>query len=202
MPGVEMRIADDGEVQFRGPTVTGGYWEDPEATAAAFTGDGWYRSGDLGHLDGKGRLILHGRSKDMIVLPNGFNVFPEDIENALRVAGIRDSVVLETEPGRIEAIVLAPVAAERGAAERVPTGGRAAPVVGAFAPGTDLDRARSEVDAAVRSANAQLGINARIAAWRFWPDVDFPRTHTLKVKRGEVRAWAMVSASLPVGDGR
>ncbi len=108
MPGVEMRIADDGEIQFRGPTVTRGYWEDPEATAAAFTDDGFYRSGDLGHLDEKGRLVLHGRKKDMIVLPNGLNVFPEDIENALRVAGIRDSVVLETEPGRIEAIVLAP----------------------------------------------------------------------------------------------
>ena len=87
IPGVEMRIADDGEVQFHGPTVTRGYWQDPEATAAAFTADGFYRSGDLGHLDAKGRLVLHGRKKDMIVLPNGFNVFPEDIENALRIAG-------------------------------------------------------------------------------------------------------------------
>ena len=56
----------------------------------------------------QGRLVLHGRKRDMIVLPNGLNVFPEDIENALRVAGIRDSVVLETEPGRIEAIVAGP----------------------------------------------------------------------------------------------
>ncbi len=193
VPGVEMRIAEDGEVQFRGATVTSGYWEDPEATAAAFTEDGWYRSGDLGHLDAKGRLVLHGRKKDMIVLPNGFNVFPEDIENALRVAGIRDSVVLETEPGRIEAIVLAPATLER-----VATGGATAPVTGAFVPGADLERARAEVDAAVRAANATLGVNARIAAWRFWPDVDFPRTHTLKVRRNEVRAWAAVAAPLPV----
>ena len=55
-----------------------------------------------------GHLILMGRTKDIIVLPNGLNVYPEDIENALRVAGVRDSVVLETAPGRIEAIVLAP----------------------------------------------------------------------------------------------
>ncbi len=132
----------------------------------------------------------------MIVLPNGFNVFPEDIENALRVAGIRESVVIETEPGRIEAIVLAPVTLERVAA-----GGATAPVVGAFVPGHGLDRARAEVDAAVRAANATLAVSARIAAWRFWPDMDFPRTHTLKVKRNEVRAWAAVAAPLPVTEG-
>ena len=97
--GVEMRIAPDGEIQFRGPTVFKGYWHNPAATAAAFTADGWYRTGDIGHLDDAGRLILSGRIKDIIVLPNGFNVYPEDIENALRIAGIRDSVVLETQPG-------------------------------------------------------------------------------------------------------
>ena len=193
LAGVEMRIASDGEVQFRGPTVTRGYWEDPEATAAAFTDDGFYRTGDLGRLDPQGRLVLHGRKRDMIVLPNSLNVFPEDIENALRVAGIRDSVVLETEPGRIEAIVLAPATLER-----VSTGGAGAPIVGAFTPGADLDRARDEVDAAVKAANATLAVHARIAAWRFWPDIDFPRTHTLKVKRDQVRAWAAVAAPLPV----
>ena len=104
---VEMRIVEDGEIQFRGPSLSPGYWDDPEATAAAFTEDGWYKSGDLGAFDDKGRLHLHGRKKDIIVLPNGFNVFPEDLENALRVAGIRDSVAIETKPGRIEAVVLA-----------------------------------------------------------------------------------------------
>ena len=73
-----------------------GYWNAPDLTAAAFTEDGWYQTGDLGHFDDAGRLILSGRKKDMIVLPNGFNVYPEDIENALRIAGLRDSVVLET----------------------------------------------------------------------------------------------------------
>jgi long-chain acyl-CoA synthetase len=193
MPGVEMRIADDGEIQFRGPTVTRGYWEDPEATAAAFTDDGFYRSGDLGHLDAKGRLVLHGRKKDMIVLPNGLNVFPEDIENALRVAGIRDSVVLETEPGRIEAIVLAPTGGSP-----MPAGGTAVPAAGAFSEGADVGRLRAEVDAAVKAANATLAVHSRIAAWRFWPEVDFPRTHTMKVRRNEVRAWAAVAAPLPV----
>ena len=196
LAGVEMRIAKDGEVQFRGPTVTKGYWQDPEATAAAFTEDGFYRTGDLGHLDPQGRLVLHGRKRDMIVLPNSLNVFPEDIENALRIAGIRDSVVLETEPGRIEAVVLAPTTLER-----VQEGGAAAPVVGAFTPGSDLARVRADVDAAVKAANATLAVHARVAAWRFWPDADFPRTHTLKVKRDQVRAWAAVAAPLPVSEG-
>ncbi|MBP1706174.1 MAG: AMP-binding protein, partial [Chloroflexi bacterium] len=195
LPGVEMRLAEDGEIQFRGPTVTQGYWQDPDATAAAFTADGFYQTGDLGHLDAGGRLVLHGRKRDMIVLPNSLNVFPEDIENALHVAGIRDSVVLETEPGRIEAIVLAPATLAR-----VQVGGPSS-AVGAFAPGADLERVQAETDAAVKAANATLAVHARVAAWRFWPDADFPRTHTLKVKRDQVRAWAKVAAPLPVIEG-
>lgn len=194
IPGVEMRIAEDGEIQFRGPTVTRGYWDDPEATAAAFTEDGFYRSGDLGHLDAKGRLVLHGRKKDMIVLPNGLNVFPEDIENALRVAGIRDSVVLETEPGRIEAVVLVPSAGGGS----LPAGGTGVRAAGAFTDATDVERLKGEVEAAVRAANVTLAVHSRVAAWRFWPETDFPRTHTMKVKRNEVRLWATVAAPLPV----
>ncbi len=169
--GIEMRIVEDGEIQFRGPTVFRGYWQNPTATAEAFTDDGWYRTGDIGHLDPAGRLILSGRKRDMIVLPNGFNVYPEDIENALRIAGIRDSVVLETEPGRIEAVVL-------GSA----TGPPGAGAVGA-AGESDPAAVRDRLDAAVKAANATLGPNQRIAGWRLWPDEDFPRTHTYKIKR-------------------
>ncbi|MFH1475322.1 MAG: hypothetical protein ABIG85_05625, partial [Chloroflexota bacterium] len=117
----------------------------------------------------------------------------EDIENALRAAGIRESVVLETEPGRIEAIVPAP-----GTVERALGGGAATPADGAFAPEVDLEKVRAEIDAAVKAANATLAANARIAAWRFWPEADFPRTLSLKVKRNQVRAWAAVAAPLPV----
>ena len=185
--GIEMRLADDGEIQFRGPTVFRGYWQNPQATAAAFTPDGWYQTGDIGHLDSAGRLILSGRKKDMIVLPNGFNVYPEDIENALRIAGIRDSVVLETEPGRIEAVVL-------GSAASPPA------VPGARAHATPPDPAalRDRIDRAVKAANGTLGANQRIAGWRLWPDEDFPRTHTLKVKRALIRDW--VAADRPAGD--
>ena len=185
--GIDMRLAPDGEIQFRGRTVFRGYWNAPEATADAFTADGWYRTGDIGHLDDAGRLILSGRTKDIIVLPNGFNVYPEDIENALRIAGIRDSVVVETRPGRIEAVVL---------------GSAGAPgIPGAAATAVEADPAelRARIDAAVKAANASLGPNQRIAGWRLWPDEDFPRTHTLKVKRGPVRAWVAADTPLPVG---
>jgi len=185
--GIEMRLADDGEIQFRGPTVFRGYWQNPQATAAAFTPDGWYQTGDIGHLDSAGRLILSGRKKDMIVLPNGFNVYPEDIENALRIAGIRDSVVLETEPGRIEAVVL-------GSAASPP----AAPGARAHTAPPDPAALRDRIDGAVKAANGTLGANQRIAGWRLWPDEDFPRTHTLKVKRALIRDW--VAADRPAGD--
>ena len=183
--GIEMRLAPDGEVQFRGPTLFKGYWNAPEATAASYTEDGWYMTGDVGHLDAQGRLILSGRKRDMIVLPNGFNVYPEDIENALRVAGLRDTVVLETRPGRIEAIVL------------VPSDSPIRPVGKAigFDPAAPPPELRASFDAAVKAANATLGANQRVAGWRLWPELDFPRTHTLKVKRDAVRAWVRENAS-------
>ncbi len=184
---VEMRIAEDGEILFAGPSLFKGYWEDPATTAEAFTSDGWYRSGDLGALDERKRLHLHGRKKDIIVLPNGFNVFPEDIENALRVVGIRDSVAIETRPGRIEAVVLAP------ATHGLPGDPGATPAINGHAP----EEIRGAIDAAVRAANASLGPNQRIAGWRLWPDADFPRTHTFKVRRDRVRAWAAVSQDPP-----
>jgi long-chain acyl-CoA synthetase len=189
--GIEMRLADDGEVQFRGPTMFKGYWQAPELTAAAFTEDSWYKTGDIGHLDGAGRLILSGRKRDIIVLPNGFNVYPEDLENALRIAGLRDTVVLETRPGRIEVVLLSPSSAPiRQPGEAL-----------AFDPASPPATVRTQIDAAVKAANATLGPNQRIAGWRLWPEADFPRTHTLKVKRDQVRAWAAVEAPLPVAAG-
>ena len=174
--GIEMRLdRESGEIQFRGRTVFSGYWNAPELTAGAFTEDGWYKTGDIGRFDDAGRLILSGRIKDIIVLPNGFNVYPEDIENALRIAGLRDTVVVETQPGRIEAVVLED-------------------------PETPTDTFRARIDAAIRAANATLGPNQRVVGWRVWPAEDFPRTHTLKIRRDPVRRWASSDAPLPVSD--
>lgn len=188
MPPVELAIAEDGEVLFRGPTLFKGYWRDPAATARAMDADGWYHTGDIGRLDDDGRLILSGRTKDRIVLPNGFKVYPEDIENALRVAGLRDTVVVEPAPGRIEAVVLRSAAEEElGDPGR---GRRAASTDGAE---------RAVVDAAVRRANGALGPQQRVVGWRFWPDDDFPRTHTLKIRRDPIREWIAAEAG-PAGE--
>jgi long-chain acyl-CoA synthetase len=189
--GIEMRIVDDGEIQFRGPTLFKGYWQAPGLTAAAFTDDGWYKTGDIGHFDSAGRLILSGRKRDIIVLPNGFNVYPEDLENALRIAGLRDSVVLETRPGRIEAVLLPP--------SSMPV--RQPDQDLGFDPAAPPAEMRAQIDGAVKAANGTLGPNQRIVGWRLWPESDFPRTHTLKVKRDQVRAWAAVDAPLPVAAG-
>jgi long-chain acyl-CoA synthetase len=191
IPPVRVRLADDGEVLVAGPTLFGGYWRDPVTTAESFTPDGWYRTGDIGRHDQGGHLILMGRKKDIIVLPSGLNVYPEDIENALRTAGIRDAVVVETRPGRIEAVVLAPGApvlpqpGERADLSRPPEIG-------------DPVAVRAEIEAAVRAANRTLAVHQRVAAWRLWPDADFPRTHTFKVQRDRVRVWAVVDVPLPV----
>ena len=191
LPPVEVRLAEDGEIQVKGPTVFQGYWRDPEATAATFTKDGWYKTGDIGRHDPDGHLILMGRIKDIIVLPNGLNVYPEDIENALRTAGIRDSVVVETRPGWIEAIVLPP------GTPVLPRGGDV-PGQGVESFHRHPEALRAEIDAQVKAANATLAAHQRVAAWRLWPDADFPRTHTLKVKRDRIRAWASVEQPLPV----
>lgn len=83
--GVEVKIEDPdgagiGEVLIRGPVVTAGYYRNKEADDEAFTPDRWFRSGDLGHFDRRGHLYIVGRKKDVIILPSGKNVFPEDVE--------------------------------------------------------------------------------------------------------------------------
>ena len=84
LPGVAVRIDDDGEVLVRGKTVFPGYWHNDEATAEAFTADGWYRTGDIGELDDEGFLTITGRKKEMIVTAGGKNVAPAVLEDRLR----------------------------------------------------------------------------------------------------------------------
>lgn len=160
LPGVEVKIADDGEILVRGPNVALGYWKNPEATQAVFR-DGWYYTGDLGFIDARGNLTLKGRKKNLIVLANGLNVYPEDVENVLlNQSGVKDAIVCA-----------------------VPNKDRE-PEVHAILLMDDSGKARD----AVRTANKQLASHQQIKGFTLWRGEDFPRTHTLKVKRPEVLA--------------
>jgi long-chain acyl-CoA synthetase len=158
LPGMEVKIAEDGELLVHGPNVAQGYWKNPEATAAAFQ-DGWYYTGDLGSKDEKGRLYLKGRKKNLIVLANGLNVYPEDIEN-----------VLLNHPAIKDAVVIGLMEKDEG-----PT------VYGIL-----LMDDPSQAKATIAQTNKQLASHQQIRGYSIWPEKDFPRTPSLKVKRPEV----------------
>ena len=161
--GVEVRIAEDGEILVKGENVTSGYYNAPEETRASFE-DGWFHTGDIGEVDASGQLHILGRKKEMIVTPEGLNVFPEDIER-----------VLNELPGVVEsAVVGAPLPGST--AERVQA-------VVVARPGTDLDDL-------VRQANAQLQDHQKIRAVVGWTAEELPRTEgTRKLKRRELKQW-------------
>ncbi len=94
LPGVSLRVADDGIVQIRGPSVTTGYWRNPGKTAEAFTSDGYFITGDVGRQDPDGRLWHSGRVSDMII-SGGLNVYPKEVELVLdEMEGVIESAVI------------------------------------------------------------------------------------------------------------
>ena len=176
--GVEIRIADDGEILVRGENVTSGYYKAPAAAnsdpgATAIDAEGWLHTGDIGERDAEGRVFIKGRKKEMIVTPEGLNVFPEDVERVLDdLPGVRESAV---------------VGVAQGAEERVHA-------VLVMDPGTD-------VQAIVREANTRLQDHQRIRAASAWPSEELPRTDgTRKLKRRAIRDW-VASGEQPLGDG-
>ena len=98
LPGVEMRLdRDSGEVLVRGPNVFAGYWRQPEATAEAFDEHGWFRTGDLGEYDEAGYLRLRGRAKELVIT-GGLNVYPREVEDAIRTHPAVDDVAISGTP--------------------------------------------------------------------------------------------------------
>jgi long-chain acyl-CoA synthetase len=93
LPGCAVKIADDGEILLKGSNVLRGYWKNPEATAAAIQ-DGWFRTGDIGSLDGQGFISITGRKKELIVTSGGKNVAPTALEDPLRASPIIGQAVV------------------------------------------------------------------------------------------------------------
>jgi len=156
-PGQSVRISQEGEIQVRGGNVMEGYYKDPEKTAQVLR-DGWLLTGDMGTVGEDGRLYIRGRKKEMIVTPDGRNVFASDVEEALgRVDGVRDCFVFGM-PGYAGETVHAVLLLD-----------------GTTDPGE-----------AVRTANNSLLPFQRIRGHTVWDAPDFPRTPTLKIRREEV----------------
>ena len=105
-PGIEVRIAEDGEIWVRGPNVFKGYFQDPEATAQALA-DGWLHSGDVGVIDDEGNLRITDRKKDLIITAAGKNIAPQNIENQLKFSPyINDAVVIGDRRRYLTALIM------------------------------------------------------------------------------------------------
>jgi long-chain acyl-CoA synthetase len=107
MPNVEVKIADDGEVLVRGPSIFKGYWKMPEETAAVFE-DGWFKTGDIGHLDEDGYLSITDRKKDLIKTSGGKFIAPQPIENSLKVNQYVAEAALLGDKRRFPAVLIIP----------------------------------------------------------------------------------------------
>ncbi len=162
LPGREIKLADDGEILVRGSGVASGYWNGHELQPVARSEDeGWYHTGDLGALDDQGNLFFKGRKKEAIVTPAGMNIYPEDLEAALRQQkGVRDCVVVGLERG-----------------------GNAEPCAVLIL----RDAQTVDVKTIVQRANETLAEYQRMRRWFVWPDEDFPRSSTQKPRRSVIR---------------
>ncbi len=180
LPGVEAKIVDPqpqeegpavGEIAIRGAIVMKGYWNREEATSAVLK-DGWLLTGDLGNFDAPGNLFITGRKKEVIVLSNGKNVYPEEIEaHYLKSPYIKEICVLglEARPGD-------------------PTSER---LHGVVVPNFELLKQRRIVNAKevirfdIESLSSQLASTKRVGSYEIWQE-DLPRTTTRKLKRFEI----------------
>jgi long-chain acyl-CoA synthetase len=184
VPGVEVRIAEDGEILARGPNVMKGYYRKDADTAEAFAG-GWFHTGDIGHLDEDGFLVITDRKKDLIVTAGGKNVAPQPIENMIkRSPYIATAVVIGSRRKFVSAIVVPDF-------EKL--GGYARQQNIAFDTAADLARRREVVDflqAEVDRCTPQLAPYEKVKKIIVLDrEFDLEReelTPTLKVKRAKV----------------
>jgi long-chain acyl-CoA synthetase len=185
LPGVEVRIAEDGEILISGVTVMPGYFEDPERTAEVLV-DGWMRSGDIGTFDEDGSLRITGRKKELIINSGGKNMSPGLIEQAIKgdSALIGQVVAIgDRRPYNVGLIVLDPDGLE---AFRAAQGIAAAP----FAQLAAHPRVLAAVDEAVRQGNGKLArveqIKRHRVLDRVWQPASDELTPTGKLKRAQI----------------
>lgn len=166
LPGREFRLAEDGEILVRGENVSAGYWEAGALRQKEATD--WLHTGDVGELDAEGNLRFRGRKKNVLVTPAGLNIYPEDLEVALRKhPAIRDCVVLPIERD-----------------------GNAQPCAVLLLNTSDSSKSVSEniAGAAIAGANSTLAEYQRMHTWVLWPEPDFPRTSTGKPRLAVISA--------------
>lgn len=157
---MKVKIVDQ-EILVKGDGVMRGYYKNPQATAEAIQ-DGWFHTGDLGYQDGDGYLYITGRSKNLIILDNGKNIYPEELEGyIMKVPGVKDVMVYD-DNGKISALVL-------------PT-----------RPGDNA--LAKEIKQGIRKINENLPAYKRITGLDYRAQ-EFPKTTTLKIKRAEVMEW-------------
>ncbi len=180
LPGREVKLAEDGEILIRGGGVAAGYWDGDRPVVDGVTDgvtdkDGWYRTGDVGALDDAGNLYFKGRKKEVIVTPGGLNIYPEDLEAALRrQPEVKDCVVVGIERG-----------------------GNAEPCA-VLILRDDLHNGAS-VAGVVERANQSLAEFQRMRMWVEWPQKDFPRTNTQKPRRNLIAEFAAKEILRPGG---
>jgi len=185
MPGIEVRIADDGEIVTRGPNVMRGYYDNPEATAEVLDGDGWFKTGDIGHLDEEGFLVITDRKKELIVNAYGKNIAPAPIENALKASRYVGQAVVVGDRRQFLSALLVPDFEAFGA------WAAAEKLEGPVEAQLRHPRARALFQAEVDRVNAQLARYEQLRSFEVVPN-EFTLeggelTPTLKVKRRVVQ---------------
>ena len=181
VPGCEARIAvtgkndlgfDEGEIQAKGENVMLGYYKNDEANAAAFTEDGWYRTGDVGYMDKDGYIHITGRLKSVIVLESGKNVFPEEIEEYLEeIEEIAESVVVGRKAEDSDTVLLTAVVF---------------PNKDMFPEGTDKDTMHKVIYDKIMEQNKRVASFKKIMALEL-RDEEFEKTTSKKIKRHLVK---------------
>ena len=152
-PGMEVRVDEQGEILVRGENVAAAYRQHDQ-TQSVSESDGWFRTGDMGETDAEGRLYFKGRRKNVIVTPAGMNIYPEDLEKAVRSQpGVRDCAVIGIERD-----------------------GNAEPCAVLLLE----DPPHANQAAIIENANRSLAEYQKVRHWFPWPEPDFPRTPTLK----------------------